>query len=274
VENFLGWENVIWLVAIVSTAGVGIFCGRHLDRSYDLAKFCGVGIRGYWVLWIIIFVFVFGIYAYHGSWSLFIAIFMGAIFHQNHKYMRNTRLKEGLKSEISSLANDNLKNNLSEVIKEPIAKIVGDKAHDKRLKQVIKSAQETVVILSGLDVEKVETQEFRTALERCLKRGVMVYIGYGYQKTKLVEGDVNATETAKETLDDLMGWYLKRKLEGRLEVYFYPTHSTALIKDDEYAIIGNYDWLSVKNDKTDQKGWYISNSKFVAAERDKIVMAQ
>ena len=46
------------------------------------------------------------------------------------------------------------------------------------------------------------------------------------------------------------------------------------LQDDEYAIIGNYDWLSVKNDKTDQKGWYISNSKFVAAERDKIVMAQ
>ena len=71
-----------------------------------------------------------------------------------------------------------------------------------------------------------------------------------------------------------MGWYLKRKLEGRLEVYFYPTHSTALIKDDEYVVIGNYDWLSVKNDKKDLKGWYISNSKFVAAERDKIVMAQ
>ena len=175
-ENFLGWENVIWLVAIVSTAGVGIFCGRQLDRSYEVTKFCGVGIRGYWVLWIIIFVFVFGIYAHHGGWTLFIAIFMGAIFHQNHKYMRNTRLKEGLKSEISSLANDYLKNNLSEVIKEPIAKIVGNKAHDKKLKQAIKSAQETVVILSGLDVEKVETQEFRAALERCLKRGVMVYI--------------------------------------------------------------------------------------------------
>ena len=273
-EKFLGWENVIWLVAIVGTAGAGIFCGRQLDRSYDLAKFCGVGIRGYWVLWLIIFIFVFGIYAHYGSWSLFIAIFMGAIFHQNHKYMRNTRLKEGLKSEISLLANDYLKNNLSEVIKEPIAKIVGNKAHDKKLKQAIKSAQETVVILSGLDVEKVETQEFRAALERCLKRGVMVYIGYGYQKTKSVKEDVNATEIAKEKLDGLMDWYLKRKLEGRLEVYFYPTHSTGLIKDDEYAIIGNYEWLSVENDKEDQKGWYISNSKFVAAERDKIVMAQ
>ena len=273
-EKFLDWENVIWLVAIVGTAGAGIFCGRQLDRSYDLAKFCGVGIRGYWVLWIIIFIFVFGIYAHYGSWSLFIAIFMGAVFHQNHKYMRKTRLKEGLKSEISSLANDYLKNNLSEVIKEPIAKIVGNKAHDKRLKQAIKSAQETVVILSGLDVEKVETQEFRTALERCLKRGVMVYIGYGYQKTKSAKQDITAREIAKEKLDSLMGWYLKRKLEGRLEVYSYPTHSTALIKDDEYAIIGNYDWLSVKNDKKDHKGWYISNSKFVATERDKIVMAQ
>ena len=273
-EKFLDWENVVWLVAIVGTAGAGIFCGRQLDRSYDLAKFCGVGIRGYWVLWIIIFIFVFGIYAHYGSWSLFIAIFMGAVFHQNHKYMRKTRLKEGLKSEISSLANDYLKNNLSEVIKEPIAKIVGNKAHDKRLKQAIKSAQETVVILSGLDVEKVETQEFRTALERCLKRGVMVYIGYGYQKTKSAKQDITAREIAKEKLDSLMGWYLKRKLEGRLEVYSYPTHSTALIKDDEYAIIGNYDWLSVKNDKKDHKGWYISNSKFVATERDKIVMAQ
>ena len=273
-EKFLGWENVIWLVAIVGTAGAGIFCGRQLDRSYDLAKFCGVGIRGYWVLWLIIFIFVFGIYAHYGSWSLFIAIFMGAIFHQNHKYMRNTRLREGLKSEISSLANDYLKNNLSEVIKEPIAKIIGNKAHDKRLKQAIKSAQETVVILSGLDVEKVETQEFRTALERCLKRGVMVYIGYGYQKTKSAKENINAREIAKEKLDSLMGWYLKRKLEGRLEVYSYPTHSTALIKDDEYAIIGNYDWLSVKNDKKDHKGWYITNSKFVATERDKIVMAQ
>ena len=273
-EKFLGLENVIWLVAIVGTAGAGIFCGRQLDRSYDLAKFCGVGIRGYWVLWLIIFIFVFGIYAHYGSWSLFIAIFMGAVFHQNHKYMRKTRLKEGLKSEISSLANDYLKNNLSEVIKEPIAKIIGNKAHDKRLKQAIKSAQETVVILSGLDVEKVETQEFRTALERCLKRGVMVYIGYGYQKTKSAKEDINAREIAKEKLDSLMDWYLKRKLEGRLEVYSYPTHSTALIKDDEYAIIGNYDWLSVKNDKKDYKGWYISNSKFVATERDKIVMAQ
>ena len=273
-EKFLDWENVIWLVAIVGTAGAGIFCGRQLDRSYDLAKFCGVGIRGYWVLWLIIFIFVFGIYAHYGSWSLFITIFIGAVFHQNHKYMRNTRLKEGLKSEISSLANDYLKNNLSEVIKEPIAKIVGNKAHDKRLKQAIKSAQETVVILSGLDVEKVETQEFRTALERCLKRGVMVYIGYGYQKTKSAKEDINAREIAKEKLDSLMGWYLKRKLEGRLEVYSYPTHSTALIKDDEYAIIGNYDWLSVKNDKKDYEGWYISNSKFVATERDKIVMAQ
>ena len=55
-EKFLDWENVIWLVAIVGTAGAGIFCGRQLDRSYDLAKFCGVGIRGYWVLWIIIFI--------------------------------------------------------------------------------------------------------------------------------------------------------------------------------------------------------------------------
>ena len=273
-EKFLDWENVIWLVAIVGTAGAGIFCGRQLDRSYDLAKFCGVGIRGYWVLWLIIFIFVFGIYAHYGSWSLFIAIFMGAIFHQNHKYMRNTRLKEGLKSEISSLANDYLKNNLSEVIKEPIAKIIGNKAHDKRLKQAMKSAQETVVILSGLDVEKVETQEFRAALERCLKRGVMVYIGYGYQKTKSAKENINAREIAKEKLDSLMGWYLKRKLEGRLEVYSYPTHSTALIKDDEYAIIGNYDWLSVKNDKKDNQGWYISNSKFVATERDKIVMAQ
>ncbi len=273
-EKFLDWENVIWLVAIVGTAGAGIFCGRQLDRSYDLAKFCGVGIRGYWVLWLIIFIFVFGIYAHYGSWSLFIAIFMGAVFHQNHKYMRKTRLKEGLKAEISSLANDYLKNNLSEVIKEPIAKIVGNKAHDKRLKQAIKSAQETVVILSGLDVEKVETQEFRTALERCLKRGVMVYIGYGYQKTESAKQDITAREIAKEKLDSLMGWYLKRKLEGRLEVYSYPTHSTALIKDDEYAIIGNYDWLSVKNDKKDHKGWYISNSKFVATERDKIVMAQ
>ena len=273
-EKFLDWENVIWLVAIAGTAGAGIFCGRQLDRSYDLAKFCGVGIRGYWVLWLIIFIFVFGIYAHYGSWSLFIAIFIGAIFHQNHKYMRNTRLKESLKSEISSLANDYLKNNLSEVIKEPIAKIIGNKAHDKRLKQAIKSAQETVVILSGLDVEKVETQEFRTDLERCLKRGVMVYIGYGYQKTKSAKEDINAREIAKEKLDSLMGWYLKRKLEGRLEVYSYPTHSTALIKDDEYAIIGNYDWLSVKNDKKDYEGWYISNSKFVATERDKIVMAQ
>ena len=35
-------------------------------------------------------------------------------------------------------------------VKEPIAKIVGNKAHDKKLKQAIKSAQETVVILINL----------------------------------------------------------------------------------------------------------------------------
>ena len=68
---------------------------------------------------------------------------------------------------------------------------------------------------------------------------------------------------------------VKKKSEGRLEVFFYPSHSNALIKDDKYAIVGGFNWLSDNGtSEIGERSWIVSSRDFVIRERDKIVMGR
>ena len=268
-------DPLVWMGSIVITFVLGFLFGRKIDKSYEFARWLGFGLGGFWLIWTSALSLIFVAYMFYGRLALYPAIFFGIMFHQNHRRMRRSRRNEELVADIDRLDNEVLAKKIQTVIKDPIGVLQTPEAHHKRLMQALKTANETVIILSSLAIDLVDSEEFKTLLGRCLKRGVMVYIGYGYQKPDTERPEQEVIKEVGAKLEKLVGWCTKKKWEGRLEVYYYPSHPNTLIKDDSYAIIGDYDWLSDRGTQENtNKSWVLTNKEFVAEERDKIVMAQ
>ena len=268
-------DPLYWAGSIGATIVVGFLFGRKIDKSYELAKWLGIGIVGYWLIWTFALFLIFAAYIFHGSSAIYPGILVVIIFHLNHRRMRRTRKNEELIADVDRLDNQVLSQHIKTIIKDPVEVLQTHQEHKKRLINALKTASETVVILSGWAVSYADKKEFKSLLGGCLKRGVMVYIGYGNQKpgTKIVEKELQ--REAREILENLMEWCLKNKWEGRLEVFYYAGRSCALIKDDKYAVIGELDWLtdnSLLN--TNERSWVVSNRDFIIQERDKIVMGR
>ena len=266
-------DPLYWVGSIGVTIIFGFLFGRKIDKSYELAKWLGFGIIGYWLIWTFALISIFAAYIFHGKLAIYPGILVVLIFHLNHRQMRRSRKNEEFIADVDRLDNQVLSEHIKTIIKDPIDTLQTHEKHRKKLINALKTANETVVILSGWAVSYAEDKEFRSILGGCLKRGVMVYIGYGNQNsgTKTIERSVK--QETSETLDNLMEWCVNKKWEGRLEVFYYAGQSNALIKDDKYAIIGGLNWLSDSGSlNTDELSWIISNRDFIIQERDKIVM--
>ena len=51
-----------------------------------------------------------------------------------------------------------------------------------------------------------------------------------------------------------------------------PNHTKTLIKDDEYAINGSFNWLSnIGTSQNEERSWIVYNKEFVTQERDSII---
>ena len=264
-----------WAGSIGVTIIFGFLFGRKIDKSYELAKWLGFGIIGYWLIWTFALISVFAAYIFYGKLAIYPGILIVIIFHLNHRQMRRSRKNEEFISDVDRLDNRVLSGHIKTIIKDPIDTLQTREEHRKKLINALKTSSETVVILSEWAVRNTVDKQFRSLLGGCLKRGVMVYIGYGIQKsgTKPVERSVK--QETKETLDDLMEWCVNKNWEGRLEVFYYAGQANTLIIDDKYAIIGSLNWLSDKGSlNTDEVSWIISNRDFIIQERDKIVMGR
>ena len=61
-------------------------------------------------------------------------------------------------------------------------------------------------------------------------------------------------------------------LKGQLIVFSCPNHAKTLIKDDEYAINGCFNWLSnIGTSQNEERSWIVYNKEFVTQERDSII---
>ena len=77
---------------------------------------------------------------------------------------------------------------------------------------------------------------------------------------------------ARETLGELQNWCSKEKLSGRIHVFHYPNHAKILIKDDQYAVNGGFNWLSnIGGSQNEERSWVVYNYDFVTSERDEII---
>ena len=117
-----------------------------------------------------------------------------------------------MRKDISQLDNKLLREKIETIAKSKVDILSTPNEHRKKLIDVFKNATETVVVLSGWTTSFTVNQEFRRIIAQCLKRGVNIYIGYGYQKAGEERVEREYEGEALQTLVELQSWIEKRDL--------------------------------------------------------------
>jgi hypothetical protein len=110
--------------------------------------------------------------------------------------------------------------------------------HPLLLSDAIANARERVLIICPWITDQVVDRPALVSIEKMLKRGVRLYIGYGFE-----DDDRKKRRKVPEGL---------RKLADEFESFqlrdFGDTHEKVLIKDDEFVVEGSFNWLSFRGD--------------------------
>jgi hypothetical protein len=110
--------------------------------------------------------------------------------------------------------------------------------HPRYLQEALESASSRLVIVSPWIKRRVVNDSFLGNLRRLLDRGVDVFIGFGF-----------GADGGDDDQDAVRGLERLAKEFPRLTLRrFGDSHSKVLIRDEAYAIIGSFNWLSFVGD--------------------------
>lgn len=112
--------------------------------------------------------------------------------------------------------------------------------HARELREAFAIASTEILIVSGWISDKVVNDHFCSLLTRALDRGVDVHIAYGASEWN---GPHKISATGQRALEKMQKAAEKSK-KGRLIIVQRPTHEKLLAVDDQYAIVGSFNWLS------------------------------
>lgn len=110
--------------------------------------------------------------------------------------------------------------------------------HPLLLWDAIANARERVLIICPWITDQVVDKPALASIEKMLKRGVRLYIGYG-----LDDNDRKKRKKVPEQLQQLAATFDNFHLRD-----FGDTHEKVLIKDDEFVAEGSFNWLSFRGD--------------------------
>ena len=175
----------------------------------------------------------------------------------------NKKLKEDLRKLRNQVLRQAHEKNLS---REDFFSIEGVKEHRKLLENAISSSKRHVLILSGWATSYVIDGDFKTKMKLALKRGVDIYIGFGYTDSNEKRVESKYQKRARKTLDELKKWCSENKINGSLKVSEFSNHAKLLIKDYDFAAIGSFNWLSNARGKNFERSWVIKSEHLVKQE--------
>tara|TARA_B100000686_G_C16255257_1_gene696497 strand:- start:18 stop:539 length:522 start_codon:yes stop_codon:yes gene_type:complete len=136
----------------------------------------------------------------------------------------------------------------------------------------LETAQDIVVILCGWATSYVVDVEFQRLLAKALKRGVNVYLGYGYQSDSEPGPQKKYEVEAEKNLMTLKEWCVDQDPKGILVVKKFPNHAKILICDTKYAVNGSFNWLSnAGRSRNIDRSWVIKDKQFVEDEMEIIL---
>lgn len=114
--------------------------------------------------------------------------------------------------------------------------------HPPLLQDALLNAKQRLMIISPWIKAPAVDTSFLSAVEALLQRNVAIYIGYGISAIETQ----NLKQIHKDARDAL------RSLASRYKHFVLQrlgdTHAKVLIKDDEFAVVTSFNWLSFKGD--------------------------
>ena len=127
-------------------------------------------------------------------------------------------------------------------------------------------ATSSICILSGTATSYVINEDFKISLTEALKRGVNVYIGYGYRSSYHNEQKKEYELNAENDLKELVKQAKEQNFKGKIYLAEYKNHSKILICDDDYVVCGSFNWLSNASGQNIERSYIIYDKKLVLKE--------
>ena len=138
--------------------------------------------------------------------------------------------------------------------------------HRPLLEQALRDSQERLLIISPWIRADATNKWLIQQLEKLLKRGVKVFIGYG-----LGEDDKNKKTRDKKAEKELN--QLTQEYDNFFLKHLGDTHAKILISDTKFAVVTSFNWLSFKGDPNrtfrDERGTFVANSQKINELFDK-----
>ncbi len=128
-----------------------------------------------------------------------------------------------------------------ELNKVHVEGIHGD-AHWDAFISAIEDSKNTLFILSGWITSYVIEGQVLSKMEDAIKRGVKIYLGYGYSKQFETHQIKPETAEALRRLKNLEQRTANEK--GELCVKKFKNHAKVIIVDNKYRIVGSNNWLN------------------------------
>jgi len=281
-------KAIIWLSVIAFSIFIAFRIGSKFSsgskkEKKKIARRTGIAVAGFWLLWTLGASTLFVGYALDGTLFLFqliliIVIFLFSYrnFFKEEKYKDTIIQKDieinDLKKDLHRIDNERLGKMLNNIALKYLKTIDTGTGHRDILLNSLNKAQTNVIILSGWSTSYSVDNHFRYFLKGALKRGVNVYLGYGYRKSNEEKVKGEREIKAEKTLIELQDWSSKVKSKGKLIVREYPNHSKFLSCDYKYAVCGSFNWLSNREfTKNAERSWKISFENFVKKEVEGII---
>lgn len=230
-------EVIYWQLAVAgTTAAAYFFVSRRI----------GVGAAGLWTLW------TFAMLGYgplvilqlFSAWGTFLAI---------DAFTNKNRQLAEFKAALAGFREDD-KRALVEAKNEGRFRLLSDSSHYDYMIEQIDRSETSVMILSGWVSDKVIDSRFLETTSNALKRGVEVYIGFGFENSNGVH---EVSRPAKRALASL-----ERLVNNQAGIYVgrFNNHQKALVIDKRRVVCGSHNWLSNRAFKNREQSFIIEDS--------------
>lgn len=272
---------------IIITIIIAFCSGKFLFNSYKLSKLIGSIVSLFWIYWTLGGSVHFGqikIWTFSELWFyqlietiITFIICFGVINWLSLKDLNILEKEKNLAEKDEAIKNlfadkDRIDNN--EIIKLLNSKKNIDlktlstlSDHRKIFFSTLADASNSICILSGTATSYVVDEEFKLSINEALKKGVNVYIGYGYNSSYIQskkDVELKAESDLKKLLKD--STYYK----GKILIADYKNHSKMLICDQKYVVCGSFNWLSNRWGHNIERSYIIYDKKFALKESELI----
>jgi phosphatidylserine/phosphatidylglycerophosphate/cardiolipin synthase-like enzyme len=217
----------------------------------------------FWVIYTYYFVdYRWGTLVFIQAFTILISTPLGFLSRTNDNPVGifvNNRLLKSNKSinKISEFNLDHLEKTEYEVIEKP-------EVHRKELIETIKKSKHTIVIWSGWATTYSIDRELVDLFKDALERGVNIYAGFGYNTSRNYTPRQSDTRGIEE-LNKLKLFGKEKRSRGYFLIGKKDNHKKILICDDEYVIVGSFNWLSnSSNNRNDEESIKIFNKTYVS----------